>query len=65
MIDIRRQIEIAREAGFLTIDLLDTYAAVSDFAPLWVAPWDRHPNALGHAMLGERLYEALQPELRP
>jgi hypothetical protein len=63
--DIRRQMEIAREAGFTVIDLLDTYAAVADLAPLWVAPWDRHPNARGHAMLGERLYEALRRELRP
>lgn len=64
MIQIRRQIEIAREAGFLTIDLLDTYAAVPNLAPLWVAPWDRHPNALGQRMLGERFYEALRRELR-
>ena len=63
MIDIRRQIEIARAAGFDTIDLLDTYTAVPDLAPLWVAPWDRHPNRLGHAMLGERLYQALRREL--
>ena len=65
MVGIRRQIEIAREAGFETIDLLDTYAATADLAPLWVAPWDRHPNARGHAMLGERLYQALGRELRP
>jgi len=64
MVDIRRQIEIAREAGFETLDLLDTYAATADLAPLWVAPWDRHPNARGHAMLGERLYQALGQELR-
>ncbi len=60
MVEIRRQIELAREAGFEVIDLLDTYAGVADLAPLWVAPWDRHPNARGHAMLGERLYEALR-----
>ena len=65
MVGIRRQIEIAREAGFDTIDLLDTFAGVSDLAPLWVAPWDRHPNARGHAMLAERLYQALRRELRP
>jgi len=65
MVEIRRQIEIAREAGFDTIDLLDTYAGVSDLAPLWVAMWDRHPNARGHAMLGERLYRALRRELHP
>jgi lysophospholipase L1-like esterase len=65
MADIRRQIELAREAGFTVIDLLDTYAGVTDLAPLWVAPWDRHPNARGHAMLGERLYEGLRRELRP
>lgn len=65
MVEIRRQIEIAREAGFQVIDLLDTYAATTDLAPLWVAPWDRHPNARGHAMLGERLHQALAQELRP
>jgi hypothetical protein len=60
MVEIRRQIEIAREAGFHTIDLLDTYDATADLAPLWVAPWDRHPNVRGHAMLGERLYQEIR-----
>jgi len=60
LVDIRRQIEVARAAGFQIIDLLDTYDATADLAPLWVAPWDRHPNVHGHAMLGERLYEAIR-----
>jgi hypothetical protein len=63
MADIRRQVEIAREAGLQTMDLLDAYAAVPDLAPLWLAPWDRHPNARGHALLGGRLYEALRRDL--
>jgi D-alanyl-lipoteichoic acid acyltransferase DltB (MBOAT superfamily) len=65
LIPIRRQVEIAREAGLTTIDLLDTYAGAPDLASLWVAPWDRHPNSRGHAMLGDRMYRALRSELRP
>ena len=61
--DIRRQIEIAREAGFTTIDLLDTYERAPDLTRLWVAPWDGHPNAAGHAMLAQGLFEALRDSL--
>jgi D-alanyl-lipoteichoic acid acyltransferase DltB (MBOAT superfamily) len=64
MVEIRRQIELARQAGFHTIDLLDTYQG-AELESLWVATWDRHPNARGHAMLGERLSRALQRELGP
>jgi hypothetical protein len=63
LVGIRRQIEIAREAGFTTIDLLDTYDRAPDLSRLWVAPWDRHPNAAGHAMLADGLYQGLRHEL--
>jgi D-alanyl-lipoteichoic acid acyltransferase DltB (MBOAT superfamily) len=64
MVEIRRQIELARQAGLRTIDLLDTYHG-AELESLWVATWDRHPNARGHAMLAERLSRALQHELGP
>jgi len=61
----RRAVEIARESGLETIDLLATYDSYPDLPSLWVAPWDRHPNIKGHAMLAERLFEALKPKLNP
>src|SRR5262245_7189665 len=63
LVGFRRQIEIARAAGFTTIDLLDTYDRAPDLSQLWVAPWDRHPNAAGHAMLADGLYRGLRREL--
>jgi len=63
LVDIRRQIEIAREAGFTTIDLLDTFERAPDLSILWVAPWDRHPDAAGHAMLAAGLTQALRRDL--
>jgi hypothetical protein len=39
-----------------TIDLLDTFAYLSDLAPVRVSAEDRHPNERGHLMLFESLY---------
>lgn len=63
-VDVLRQMEIAREAGLIVIDMTDAYAG-ADYPKLWIAPWDSHPNAAGHQLLAEKLYEGLkrQPEL--
>lgn len=48
----------ARAAGFEVIDMTNVF----DGPPqdeIIVAPWDRHPNTRGHAMLAERLYREL------
>jgi hypothetical protein len=60
---LQRQMEIAREAGFVVFDLLDTYADTKDIESLWLAPWDHHPNAAGHRVLAEHLYPLLASQL--
>jgi hypothetical protein len=50
--------EIAQEAGFMTIDLSDLYEG-QDISTLIVADWDKHPNARGHRLIADRLYQAL------
>lgn len=49
---------LAEAAGFTTLSLTGGYGDVDPEA-LVVAPWDGHPNAKGHALLGDALYEAL------
>ncbi len=49
---------LAKEAGFLTLSLADAYKAHSREA-LWVAPWDHHPNAEGHRLIADKLFERL------
>ena len=56
--DIERQIAVAKAAGFTTISLKDVYnsAAPDELA---IAPWDDHPNVLGHQLIAKQLYDAL------
>ncbi|NOQ64216.1 MAG: hypothetical protein GQ582_06865 [Methyloprofundus sp.] len=50
---------LAKKAGFHTIDMSTVY----DNHPknsLWAAPWDsHHPNAQGHQLIAQRLYDEL------
>ncbi len=48
----------AKNAGFVTFDLSRAYGE-RDLDSLAVAPWDKHPNAVGHRLLAEALYQAL------
>jgi lysophospholipase L1-like esterase len=48
----------AEEAGFIVLNLSDAYAN-QDPESLVVAYWDKHPNAAGHKLIAERLYQAL------
>jgi lysophospholipase L1-like esterase len=50
---------LAEESGFIVLDLSDAYEQ-QDLESLVVAYWDRHPNAEGHRLLADRLYQALQ-----
>jgi hypothetical protein len=55
----RRLAEAAREAGFVAIDLSDVFGQVGP-EELRVAPWDMHPNALGHRMIADGIWDALR-----
>jgi D-alanyl-lipoteichoic acid acyltransferase DltB (MBOAT superfamily) len=61
--DIMRQTELAKEAGFDVVDIQDAYDGAADLNALWIARWDRHPNAEAHRMLAEKLYPGLVREL--
>lgn len=51
-------LELAQSAGFDVIDLSDVYSG-HDQRALVVAEWDRHPNADGHRLIAERLFDEL------
>lgn len=53
----------AAEYGFTPFDLADTFDRIPAQESLAIAPWDGHPNAKGHRMLADRLYEELRPRL--
>ncbi|TIN47044.1 MAG: SGNH/GDSL hydrolase family protein [Mesorhizobium sp.] len=50
---------LAAEAGFNVLDLSNVYDG-HDWRTLLVAPWDDHPNAAGHRLIADKLYEVLQ-----
>jgi hypothetical protein len=50
--------QIAREAGFVVLNLIDVYKN-QDIKSLRVAGWDSHPNVKGHKLIASKLYEAL------
>lgn len=54
----RAIVEVAREAGLPVIDMRGLFAGM-DEPSLVVADWDRHPNAEGHRLIAERLYQEL------
>jgi lysophospholipase L1-like esterase len=53
--EIEEDINMARSAGFTTIDLSDVYN-LQDPESLYIAQWDKHPNAKGHRLIAEHLY---------
>ncbi len=63
--DLPQQRELAAKAGFAVIDLSSVFDPVAIDA-ISIAPWDRHPNALGHRLMLDALDAALreQPRLR-
>jgi hypothetical protein len=50
---------LARESGFIVLDISDAYDN-QDVDSIVVAYWDKHPNAEGHRLIAERLFQALQ-----
>jgi D-alanyl-lipoteichoic acid acyltransferase DltB (MBOAT superfamily) len=55
-------LEAIRAARLPVIDLFDVFPEAERPA-LRVAPWDDHPNAAGHRLIAERLYDQLLPLL--
>jgi len=51
--------ELARESGFEVIDLGEVFANEPP-GSLRVAAWDEHPNAHGHKLVAERLYDEIR-----
>ncbi len=49
---------LAKESGFIVLDLSDAYDH-QDLESLVVAYWDKHPNAKGHRLIAENLYQKL------
>jgi hypothetical protein len=61
---VNRLFELAREAGFVILDLSNVYGD-TDLTSLWISKTDAHPNAAGHRVIAEGLYKALKanPEI--
>lgn len=51
-------LRIARDAGFVVIDMADVYRS-HDYTALRVGEWDDHPNVRGHQVIADRLYAEL------
>lgn len=56
-----RQVQLADQAGFIVLDLSDVYKDANTDSIL-LESWDWHPNARGHQLIAQHLYEALQAE---
>lgn len=52
-------LRLATEAGFEVLDLSGVYRG-QNLPDLWVAEWDRHPNARAHALIADRLHGLLK-----
>src|SRR5438105_1014912 len=54
---------LARAAGLEVVDLSPAFDSVTDRSSLVLAKWDDHTTALGHRLLGDKLYDGLVPLL--
>jgi hypothetical protein len=50
---------LARQSGFYVLNLSDVYEGY-ELERLWLSEWDHHPNARGHQLIADRLYQELQ-----
>ncbi len=55
---VDRLFSAAESSGFRTLDLSGVYGDRS-LESLWIAEWDSHPNADGHRLIAEKLYEVM------
>ena len=47
------------ELGRPIVDITDAFDDVARPESLWIRPWDRHPTAAGHALMANRLGDAI------
>jgi D-alanyl-lipoteichoic acid acyltransferase DltB (MBOAT superfamily) len=59
--DIDFQVRTAKEAGFATVTLSNWFENQKTQS-LVQADWDKHPNAEGHKLIAQKLYEVLREE---
>ena len=57
--EIARLARLAKDSGFIVLDLSDAYEGYEEESVV-IAYWDKHPNATGHRLIAERLYQALR-----
>ncbi len=55
---------LAEEAGFEIVDASGAYDG-HELSSLWVAEWDRHPNATGQRLVAQRIFTVLNGEGSP
>jgi hypothetical protein len=60
-----RQMALAKDAGLEVLDVSRAYADVKNVESLWLAKWDRHPNAEGNRLLAEALYARIRQQVLP
>jgi hypothetical protein len=51
--------QMSRSSGLTFVELSNVYGPLNQRNALKLAPWDWHPNAKGHALIGERIYTEL------
>jgi hypothetical protein len=56
---VNRLFALAREAGFVVLDLSNVYGD-TELTSLWIAAADGHPNIAGHRMIADGLFTALR-----
>jgi hypothetical protein len=56
--DIRLDINMAKSAGFKILNLREVYHQ-HDPETLYVAKWDKHPNAEAHRLIASRLFQIM------
>ena len=57
--ELKKLTGLALEAGARVVVLEDVYGSYS-LEQLRITEWDNHPNAMGHEMIGDKLYQVLR-----
>jgi len=54
--------QLAKDAGFVIVDLPYSMYKGEPTDKLEIAPWDQHPNAHGHQLITDGMWDALMAE---